>query len=91
MAQNDDYQSDDLTRITHDPSELADPKENLTPDEEADNDIEGVTNEEKLHEEAFGDDDEQTPIGDEITKDDVAHEQGIKPGEENKKKSDTSL
>lgn len=67
-------QSGDAFRKQHDTGELKDPKlgDPVTPEDAADNDNEGVTEDiDKLHQEAFGDE-ENKPIADEIGKDEEA-------------------
>lgn len=49
----------------------------ITPEDAGDNDIEGVTEDiDKLHEEAFGDEDKKT-IGKEVDQDEIAQTKGL--------------
>ncbi|HSX48936.1 MAG TPA: hypothetical protein VLE44_01620 [Candidatus Saccharimonadales bacterium] len=73
-------QSGDAFRKQHDTDELKDPKlgDPITPEDQADNDNESVDIEDidKLHKEAFGDEDNKS-IGDEINKDEEARVKDI--------------
>jgi hypothetical protein len=83
-------QSDDLTRKQHDVDEITDidPNKGLnTPEDEDDEFLEGGekdTDIDELHEEAFGDEDDET-IGDEITADDFANVKNLVPKQQKKK------
>ncbi len=82
-------QSDDLTRLPHDISEIdeVDPDEKIkTPEDKDDDFIEGGerdTNPDKLHKEAFGDE-EELPIDEEVNKDEIARVKGLRERQQKK-------
>ncbi len=78
-------QSGDAFRKQHDTDELKDPKlgDPITPEDQADNDNEGVDVEDidKLHKEAFGNEDNRT-IADEVEKNEIERLKGLKDDSE---------